>query len=289
MSSSSSIPIQSISITKVTSDPKPTPHLIYHIQISLPVKSWNITKRYSDFIHLDSKLHLIQSPLPSNLPPKHSTKNLLHSVSTLGGWIPGSRSSGFLDLDSKDQDQIQLMRERKSGLEAYLRALLSSNDGVWRESNHFKAFLQVGENLKLEENGTKDRQPPSEAVRRMAQRQQQQSQPQSQSLSNTNTSTSTSTPFVRTLGKPQQYQETDQTRHLDDGGLFQSQKDQFDQQDAQLDSLAQILRRQKQLGLTMNQELAEQNELLATLDAEVDVTQGKMKVAEGKMSRLENK
>lgn len=282
-----STPIQSISITTVSSCPTPSPHLEYHILISLPVKSWVIKKRYSDFIVLNSQLNSIQSPIPFTLPPKHSTKKLYHSISTLGGLWAGSSStggstggSGFLDLNSKDADEIQLQRERKNGLEGYLRAILSCNQDCWRESKVFKEFLEIPNNSSSSSSSTQtpiqnSRQ--SEASQRISQRQSQSQTSQS----------STSIPPTRILGS--QTQETSSTRSQSDQQLFESQNDAFVKQDSQLENLAAILRRQKTLGLDMNQELAEQNELLGTLDEEVGRVQVKMQGAEGKMKKLEGK
>jgi len=60
-------------------------------------------------------------------------------------------------------------------------------------------------------------------------------------------------------------------------------------QDASLSDLSAIIRRQRELGLAIHQELAEQSELLGVLDEELGGTEGKMRGAEKKMERLEGK
>ena len=82
-------------------------------------------------------------------------------------------------------------------------------------------------------------------------------------------------------------QETDTTRPLDNTQLFQSQTDAMDQQDEQLLNLAAILRRQRQMGEAINQELGEQTELLGQLDTEVETTQAKLSKADAKMDRFD--
>lgn len=93
-----------------------------------------------------------------------------------------------------------------------------------------------------------------------------------------------SRPVTRVFGAAPK--ETEVTRPLDDQGLLQLQKTQIDQQDEQLSQLAVILRRQKQLGLAIGQEIEEQIELLDGLSDDVDVVGGKLKAADKTLRRL---
>lgn len=68
--------------------------------------------------------------------------------------------------------------------------------------------------------------------------------------------------------------------------MVQLQQSQVDQQDAQLAQLSTILQRQKQLGLAIGQEIAEQNEDLDELTSEVDRVGGKLSGAKKQMNRL---
>jgi len=57
-------------------------------------------------------------------------------------------------------------------------------------------------------------------------------------------------------------------------------------QDNSLVDFAKIIRRQKELGLTIGQELEEQNQLLEELDQSVDQTSNKMKIADKKLKKI---
>ena len=81
-------------------------------------------------------------------------------------------------------------------------------------------------------------------------------------------------------------QETEQTRPLDNHGLVQLQETKVQQQDSQLSQLSTILQRQKHLGLAINQEIGEQNEMLDDLTNEVDRVGGKLSNAKKQMNRL---
>ncbi|THV04885.1 hypothetical protein K435DRAFT_774176 [Dendrothele bispora CBS 962.96] len=77
-------------------------------------------RRYSEFDDLDTELtKATGSPPPCPLPPKH-------------------RLSVF-----RSHSDPALLEERKTGLEAYLRAIVSAKDDQWRETFAFKEFLGV--------------------------------------------------------------------------------------------------------------------------------------------------
>ncbi|KAI0824222.1 syntaxin [Trametes gibbosa] len=95
-----------------------------------------------------------------------------------------------------------------------------------------------------------------------------------------------SRPVARVFGQAAQPKETEQTRPLDDHGLFQMQQTQMEQQDVQLSQLSTILQRQKQIGLAIHQEVAEQNNELDFLSDEVDRVGGKLTNAKRQLNRL---
>ncbi|EKM57250.1 uncharacterized protein PHACADRAFT_254918 [Phanerochaete carnosa HHB-10118-sp] len=99
-------------------------------------------------------------------------------------------------------------------------------------------------------------------------------------------STGFSRPVTRVFGGGSKPKETEQTRPLDSQGLMQLQSSQMDQQDAQLAQLSTVLQRQKQLGLAINHEIREQNEMLDDLTGEVDRVGGKLTNAKRQMNRL---
>lgn len=95
-----------------------------------------------------------------------------------------------------------------------------------------------------------------------------------------------SKPIVRVFGVPQPPKETEETRPLDDHGLLQLQQVKMDQQDAQVAQLATILQRQKQLGMAINNELAQHIELLDGLSNDMERVGGKLTAAKKQLNRL---
>lgn len=97
-------------------------------------------------------------------------------------------------------------------------------------------------------------------------------------------------PFARVFGAAaSQPQETEQTRPLDEHGIYQLQQAKMEEQDVHLSQLTTILARQRQLGLAINQEIAEQNEMLDDLTTAVDQTGSKLNAAKKKLNKLEGK
>ncbi|KAH9849820.1 syntaxin [Lenzites betulinus] len=95
-----------------------------------------------------------------------------------------------------------------------------------------------------------------------------------------------SRPVARVFGQAAVPQETEATRPLDDHGLFQLQQTQMEQQDEQLSQLSTILQRQRQIGLAIHQEVAEQNSELDYLSTEVDRVGGKLTSAKRQLNKL---
>ncbi|PWN88161.1 Phox-like protein [Acaromyces ingoldii] len=292
-------PLQSISIDRTETRSLPSPHTVYAIVVVLPVRSWTVYRRYNDFFQLHASFSSAAcGPPPAPLPPKHAARRTLRSITGLGGLLPAPES-----VREADEEQL---RERRAQLETYLRAIVASTNDAWRASDEFKAFIEL---------------PKSQFVSRahfqqgqdQQQQQQQQQRPTGAGFEDAGLSNGERKAYVpgtyaraadagapgggrgsftRTLGsaappRPPAPVETAATRLLDERGLLDSQKAAMNRQDSQLDDLAAILRRQKAMGLAINQELAEQSELLDDLDGEVEGTQAKMANAEGKMKKLE--
>ncbi|KAF9507433.1 hypothetical protein BS47DRAFT_1373890 [Hydnum rufescens UP504] len=93
-------------------------------------------------------------------------------------------------------------------------------------------------------------------------------------------------PVTRIFGQKGPPPETERTRPLDNTGLVQLQGIQVDEQDAQLSQLTAILQRQKHLGLAINAEIEQQNELLDQLSTDVDRTGARLTSAKKQMDRL---
>ncbi|KAG8990216.1 hypothetical protein FRB90_001847 [Tulasnella sp. 427] len=98
---------------------EPKPHTVYRIEIQGPVRSWQVWRRYSEFDDLDTELSKTAGASPAALPPKHT----------------------FSLKRRFNEDAI--IKERESGLETYLRAILSNKDPKWRECVAFKTFLNI--------------------------------------------------------------------------------------------------------------------------------------------------
>lgn len=88
----------------------------------------------------------------------------------------------------------------------------------------------------------------------------------------------------RTFGKPAG--ETSETKKHDNKGLLQVQQQQMQSQDEDLLALKDIIVRQKQIGLQVNEELTIQNELLGGLSHQVDNSSSKLNTAKSKVKRF---
>ena len=98
---------------------QPKTHVVYRIEIQASVRSWQMWRRYSEFVDLHTELTKSTGALPpAEPPPKHP----------------------FSVFRSQNPAQLE---ERRSALELYLRAILSAKDDRWREAFAFRDFLGV--------------------------------------------------------------------------------------------------------------------------------------------------
>ncbi|TVY36181.1 Vacuolar morphogenesis protein-like protein, partial [Lachnellula subtilissima] len=93
-----------------------------------------------------------------------------------------------------------------------------------------------------------------------------------------------SKPGGRVLGVP--VPETAKTKELDNNGVVQLQKQMMQDQDQDVEELAKIVRRQKEMGYAIHGELEEQNEMLRRMDEDVDRVQGKLAVAKKRVAKI---
>ncbi len=94
------------------------PYTLYNITLRLPLRSFVVQKRYSDFAALNDTLtSLIGAPPPEPLPSK--------------SWFRSTVSSP------------DLTEERRVGLERYLRAIAEPPDRRWRDTPAWRAFLNL--------------------------------------------------------------------------------------------------------------------------------------------------
>lgn len=91
--------------------------------MTTPTRSWTVQRRYNDFVALNAELKASTGKAPPvDLPSKHSFR-LISRV-----------------------DDPHIIAERQSGLEGYLKAILSSKDGRWRNSFGFADFIALASN-----------------------------------------------------------------------------------------------------------------------------------------------
>ncbi|KAJ6604716.1 syntaxin [Mycena vulgaris] len=112
--------LQSVLIPRYEERSSPSPHTVYEVKVKANVRDWSMWRRYSEFDDLHSELtKAAHEPPPAPLPPKHS-----------------------LSIFRSHTDP-KLLEERRTGLETYLRAILSAKDDKWRETFAFRDFLGV--------------------------------------------------------------------------------------------------------------------------------------------------
>lgn len=88
----------------------------------------------------------------------------------------------------------------------------------------------------------------------------------------------------RVIGKP--VAETDETRERDNQGVLQLQQQLMKEQDQDVEALARIIARQRELGLDISREIAEQDNTLDALEADGDRVQSKLKVVNKRVRKI---
>ncbi|CEH18677.1 VAM7 [Ceraceosorus bombacis] len=279
-------PIQSITLPSSETRTSPSPkHTVYALRVALPVRSWTVWRRYSEFLALHTTLCSLGNP-PAAFPPKHAARNTIRAIGSLGGLLSREAAVARTNKPAEDEDT----RERRAGLERYMRAILSCADSRWRQAPEFAAFIELAPSDKralsvaTPASSSQDASGSGPPVLERITAPRQPYVPGSYAGQAPNRSLQGAT--SRTLGAPPPPVETHQTRALDDEGLVKLQQGQMDSQDARLGDLAAVLRRQRQMGLAINQELQEQTEMLRGLGEEVDQVESKMTGAEKQMDRL---
>ncbi|KAJ5751734.1 hypothetical protein N7520_008651 [Penicillium odoratum] len=107
-----------IAIPTTSLSPTSPPHTVYHITLRLPLRSFTVSKRYSDF----AAFHATLISQTNAQPP-----------------VPLPAKSWF----SKTVSNERFREERRIGLENYIRAINESPDGRWRTSPAWRAFLNL--------------------------------------------------------------------------------------------------------------------------------------------------
>ncbi|KAI0793443.1 syntaxin [Abortiporus biennis] len=119
--------IQAVYVRGYEERVEPKTHVVFRIEIQASVRSWQMWRRYSEFVDLHTELvKSTGSSPPAQLPPKNSLTMSMSSVSLF-----------------RARNNQELLEERRAGLEVYLRAIISAKEDKWRESYAFRDFLGV--------------------------------------------------------------------------------------------------------------------------------------------------
>ncbi|KAK7428610.1 hypothetical protein QQZ08_004871 [Neonectria magnoliae] len=107
-----------ISSTSVSDEGSSKPYTLYNIMLRLPLRSFVVQKRYSDFAALNQTLvEQVGAAPPEPLPGKHWLKSTVNSA--------------------------ELTKTRQVGLEKYLRGIAESPDRRWRDTSAWRTFLNL--------------------------------------------------------------------------------------------------------------------------------------------------
>ncbi|RMZ87464.1 hypothetical protein DV736_g5309, partial [Chaetothyriales sp. CBS 134916] len=106
----------SIPNTSVVTDSKP--YTVYNITLRLPLRSYTVQKRYSNFATLhDSLTAQVGAAPPVSLPAK--------------SWF------------ARTINNTELTEERRTALETYLKTINESDDSRWRGTSAWRSFLDL--------------------------------------------------------------------------------------------------------------------------------------------------
>ncbi|WFC98885.1 hypothetical protein MYAM1_001618 [Malassezia yamatoensis] len=264
-------PILRVEVPTYEEREQPQPHIVYKIHVESLKDSWDVYRRYSEFVTLHATISPPMPPAP--LPPKNLLKRSWKLVREVGGLFPSNPEQDSLDYDAIEQ--------RREALEFYLRAILAARDDQWRSNWALIRFLGA-ENRNQKDSGTTEEQKHQANTSTKSR-----SAISSTSLSRPSATRSHPTELRPWASRPQAV-ETEQTRPLSDAELLQRQTNTLMRdQDVQAEQLAKILQRQRQLGIAIHDEVAEQAELLTSLDSAVSDTRNNLDTAQTQLKRFE--
>ena len=107
-----------ITIPSTTISGTSTPYTIYNISLRLPLRSYTLQKRYSDFLSLHTGLTEQADTPPPITPPAKS-------------WFTRTVSNP------------ELTESRRAALESYLQTINSAPDVRWRNTSVWRTFLNL--------------------------------------------------------------------------------------------------------------------------------------------------
>lgn len=115
-------PAVEISIPNAQLSSTPKPYTVYNVSLRLPLRSFTIQKRYSDFTALHGALtSQAGAAPPASIPAKTWFSSTLHNP--------------------------ELTEQRRKGLETYLRTINETDDARWRDTSAWRTFLNLPSSL----------------------------------------------------------------------------------------------------------------------------------------------
>lgn len=345
--------------TSISNDPKP--YTLFNITLRLPLRSYVVQKRYSDFSHLHSTLSSqVGAPPPEPLPGKHWLKNTVNSPELTSQrqaglerylkaiaetpdrrWRDTSAWRAFLNLPSNSTTNsavsaggtvgsahagaadphtwLDMHRELKGNLHE-ARQCLSKRDGAVDSGNNSgaaeagaaakRALVKGGSSINTLTDGLRKMQESSrlgdgELRRRrdLVSAARMERDGLEKLVNSTPSPAGAKGPAPakhsdkaellkgakpsggrRVLGAP--VPETERTRELDNAGVLLLQKQELEQQDMDVDTLAAVIRRQREMGIKIGEEVDRQSEMLGMLDEDVDRVGGKIKVGNERLKKF---
>ena len=101
---------------------------------------------------------------------------------------------------------------------------------------------------------------------------------------NHSTATTTSSTSRRVIGAP--LPETERTRELGNEGVLELQRQVMQEQDLDVRDFTKIVKRMREMGVAINEEIVEQNILLGLFEQDVDRLQSKVNVASKRVGKI---
>lgn len=234
---------------------------------------WLDTHRTLKTVLHDARLQLTKRDQATTAQAQHEASakaksqliragTLIQSLDTGLSTLSGGGRTGGAGLGEGEvrrrRDLLTAARKEKEGLEGVLNAW----NGRRELGGTGSASATAGEKAELIGNG---------------------------STTNITTSSSSShapasRPGGRVLGGTAK--ETTQTRELDNEGVLQLQKQIMAEQDSDVIDLTKVVRRMKEMGVQINDELQLQKEMLDRMDEDVDRVGGKINVAKKRIGKI---
>ena len=350
--------------TSVSNQGSSKPYTLYNLTLRLPLRSFVVQKRYSDFATLHSTLvQQVGTPPPQPLPGKHWFKSTVNSpeltrerqvglekyMRTIAEdpdrrWRDTTAWRTFLNLPSSSTANsavsasgavgnaaagaadpgiwVEIHRELKQSLHE-ARQFMSRRDNALDSGNSTaaaeaaasakKVLVKAGTLISTLTNGLRKIQDgkrlgEGEQRRRRdlisaARMERDVLEKLSSSMPNAATTAGRGgfsqgqasssdraallqggRPSGRVLGAP--LPETAKTKELDNAGVLQLQKQEMQAQDEQVDTLSTIIRRQKEMGIQISEEVEEQTQMLEMLDEDTTRVGSKLKVANNRIRKM---